>query len=97
MDGKEVPMAKAFFAISYFFAVCFTKADGKELLCHQPADGKESADGKSLDSSSEAESFILYPNTGCYRQDKLHQVFHVPRPRPQDLRVSNKTHHDPSR
>ena len=46
-------MAKAFFAISQFFAVCFRVADGKELLCRLLADGKELADGKVADSSSE--------------------------------------------
>ena len=45
-------MAKAFFAISQFFAVCFRVADGKELLCRLLADGKELADGKVADSSS---------------------------------------------
>ena len=53
-------MAKAFFAISQFFAVCFRVADGKELLCRLLADGKELADGKVADSSSEStSSFIL--------------------------------------
>ena len=46
-------MAKAFFAISQFFAVCFQVADGKELLCRPLADGKELADGKVADSSSD--------------------------------------------
>ena len=45
-------MAKSFFAVSLFFAVCLCVADGKELLCRQLADGKELADGKLADSSS---------------------------------------------
>ena len=45
-------MAKSFFAVCRFFAVCFWVADGKELLCRQLADGKELADGKLADSSS---------------------------------------------
>ena len=45
-------MAKKVFAISQFFAVGFWVADGKELLCHLLADGKELADGKVADSSS---------------------------------------------
>ena len=45
-------MAKAFFAISQFFAVCFRVADGKELLFRLLADGKELADGKVANSSS---------------------------------------------
>ena len=47
-------MAKAFFAISQFFVVCFRVVDGKELLCRPLADGKELADGKVADSSSDA-------------------------------------------
>jgi hypothetical protein len=46
-------MAKTLFAISWFFAVCFDKTDGKEPLCHQLADDKELADGKDPDSSSD--------------------------------------------
>ena len=45
-------MAKSFFVVCPFFAVCFWVADGKELLCRQLADGKELADGKLADSSS---------------------------------------------
>ena len=45
-------MAKASFAVCPFFAVCFSVADGKELLCRLLADGKELADGKVADSSS---------------------------------------------
>ena len=51
--AKNRLMAKAFFAISQFFAVCFRVADGKELLCRLLADGKELADGKVADSSSD--------------------------------------------
>ena len=45
-------MAKAYFAVCLFFVVCFSVADGKELLCHLLADDKELADGKVADSSS---------------------------------------------
>ena len=46
-------MANSIFAMCQFFAVCIVSTDGKEVLCRQPADGKELADGKFLDSSSE--------------------------------------------
>ena len=45
-------MAKRFFAVRHFFAVCFTVADVKELLCRHLADGKDLADGKVADSTS---------------------------------------------
>ena len=45
-------MAKRFFGVRHLFAVCFTVADVKELLCRQLADGKDLADGKVADSSS---------------------------------------------
>ena len=46
-------MANSIFAISQPFAVRLVPTDGKELLCHQLADGKELADGKLADSSSD--------------------------------------------
>lgn len=46
-------MANSIFAMCRFFAVCIVSTDDKEVLCRQPADGKELADGKFLDSSSE--------------------------------------------
>ena len=55
--AKNRLMAKAFFAISQFFVVCFRVADGKELLCRLLADGKELADGKVADSSSATRGF----------------------------------------
>ena len=45
-------MANSIFAMCLFFAVCIVSTDGKEVLCRQPADGKELADDKFLDSSS---------------------------------------------
>ena len=53
LTAKNQLMAKTLFAISWFFAVCFGNTDGKLPLCHQLADGKELADGKDPDSSSE--------------------------------------------
>ena len=41
------------FAVSSFFAVNFRQADGKDILSHQPIDGKELADGRDPDSSSD--------------------------------------------
>ena len=57
-------MAKTLFAISWFFVVCFAKADGKLPLCQQLADGKELADGKDPDSSSVAR--ILFHTVRSY-------------------------------
>ena len=54
--AKKWQMANTLFAISWFFAVCFDKTDGKQPLCHQLADGKELTDGKDPDSSSESNS-----------------------------------------
>ena len=51
--AKSWQMAKSFFAVCHFFAVRFLVADGKELLCRQLAGGKELADGKLADSSSD--------------------------------------------
>ena len=51
-------MAKSFFAVSLFFAVCLCVADGKELLCRQLADGKELADGKLAHSSSDSKARV---------------------------------------
>ena len=46
-------MANPIFAVRCLFAVRFLVADGKAFLCRPLADGKESADGKSADSSSD--------------------------------------------
>ena len=45
-------VATSLFSVCRFFAVCFSVADGKELLCRPLADGKDMADGKVADSSS---------------------------------------------
>ena len=57
---KDQLMEKTLFAISWLFAVCFGKADGKDSLCPLLTDGKEGADGKIPDSSSE----FLWPWLG---------------------------------
>ena len=62
-------MAKHFFAICQTFAIYFLVAYGKELLCHQPADGKDQADGKFSDSSSDPTTPLLGPGqqiSYCY-------------------------------
>ena len=64
--AKSSQMAKSFFAVCRFFAVCFWVADGKELLCRQLADGKELADGKLADSSSMRKIFVTTISLSCF-------------------------------
>ena len=46
-------MANIYFAISLLFTVCFLPTHGKEVLRRVLADGKDLADGKYRNSSSE--------------------------------------------
>ena len=45
-DDKDTLMKKTLYSICQFFFVYFMAADGKDSLCHPPADGKDLADGK---------------------------------------------------
>ena len=53
LTAKKQLTKNTLFAICTFFVVGFLKVDGKEPLCRQLADGKEVADGKMPDSSSD--------------------------------------------
>ena len=54
-------MAKTFFVVCQFFAVCCLVANGKDLLCRPQEDGKELADDKIPDSSSDTDFWkVLY-------------------------------------